>query len=355
MVLAAGNNETQSPSNTHSEFELLLSNVNHSLNELGKSSDFKDSHGAKLEIVIRDKMIEHSVNTSFEGNIVLVSGHSFPDIKTNQYGVEVKSTKQNHWTTTGNSVLESTRTPDIDRIYILFGKLGKPTEFKYRLYQECLKDVAVTHSPRYLIDMNLPLGNSIFDKLNRPYDEIRQLENPIEPFVKYYKDQNYETWWIDSSSEAQSFQVKHWSGKDLSIIEKNNLIALGLTYFPEILKSDFFRFSFWLIKSHSVFVHNTRDVFTASGRFRGLQDLDLPAVLKRLYDHQDSIAKHINSTASEQLSVYWGELVTNKTKFSVYQKLVVGCLLGSSKMPDDLRTNDALWNMLSRYFNKLFF
>lgn len=63
--------------------------------------------------------------------VVLVSGHTFPDIVAERYfGVEVKSTKHNHWTSTGSSIVESTRSEWVDNIYMLFGKLGgNPPEF----------------------------------------------------------------------------------------------------------------------------------------------------------------------------------------------------------------------------------
>jgi hypothetical protein len=102
-------------------------------------------------------------------------------------GVEVKTTKQNHWTTTGNSVLESTRVDGIERIFMLFGKMVNPVEFKCRPYEDCLSDVVVTHSPRYLINMNLQAGQTIFDKLDIPYDTLRNNPNPLKPITDYYR------------------------------------------------------------------------------------------------------------------------------------------------------------------------
>lgn len=49
----------------------------------------------------------------------------------------------------GGSVAEGTRVEDVEHIFILFGKLHKPVEFRTRRYEECLCDIAVTHSPRY--------------------------------------------------------------------------------------------------------------------------------------------------------------------------------------------------------------
>lgn len=111
----------------------------------------------------------------FENTIELIGGQKFPDIVANKYyGIEVKTTTQNHWKTTGNSVLEGTRVDDVERIYMLFAKLASPIEFRCRPYEEVLSEVVVTHSPRYLIDMNLKVGNTIFDKIKMPYDTLRK-------------------------------------------------------------------------------------------------------------------------------------------------------------------------------------
>ena len=115
--------------------------------------------GSKLEIVVQYVMAEKAKGTPFENSIELISGQKFPDIIANRFfGVEVKTTKQNHWRTTGNSVFEGTRVDGIERIFMLFGKMKSPIEFKWRAYEECLSEIVVTHSPRYLIDMNLGYG-----------------------------------------------------------------------------------------------------------------------------------------------------------------------------------------------------
>jgi len=127
-----------------SDFVNLIKSTTNSLNtEVSTREDYFISRaGNKLENVVYDKMEYLAKGTQFEGTIQLVSGQRFPDIVANRfYGVEVKSTTQNHWKTTGNSVLESTRVKDVDRIYMFFGKLAKPVEFKYRPYEDLQLDI----------------------------------------------------------------------------------------------------------------------------------------------------------------------------------------------------------------------
>ena len=168
------------------EFERLLSRTTASLQQAaaGKLEYFLTRGGEKLEEDIYGTMIQQSKGGPFEGTIEHVSGFSFPDITANTlYGLEVKTSKQSRWRTTGNSVLESTRINGVEGVYLMFGKLSEPIDFRWRKYEDCLYDVAVTHSPRYLVDMETPFGETIFDKMGVQYDEIRSLNNPIQPIV----------------------------------------------------------------------------------------------------------------------------------------------------------------------------
>lgn len=166
------------------EFNALLKSTVKELNAHAKKTPKKieELRGNKLEPYVRDIMTDLAVDSPFENSIVLIGGQKFPDIVAKKfYGIEVKTTIKNHWKTTGNSVLESTRVNNVERIFMLFGKLGKPIEFRCRAYESCLSEVVVTHSPRYLIDMNLEEGKTIFDKINMPYDKLRRKKNPIKP------------------------------------------------------------------------------------------------------------------------------------------------------------------------------
>ena len=124
-----------------SEFNILLNSTIEELNAHAKKSPKKieQLRGNKLEPYVRDVMTDLAVGSQFENSIELIGGQKFPDIVAKKfYGIEVKTTTQNHWKTTGNSVLESTRVDDVERIFMLFGKLGKPIEFRCRAYEECL-------------------------------------------------------------------------------------------------------------------------------------------------------------------------------------------------------------------------
>lgn len=142
------------------------------LNNLTKANHrlYKNCDGEKMEKVALNALRNVAPSTPFRREeIRLVSGAMFPDIVAEKhYGVEVKTTKTNSWKSTGSSIIESTRVEDISRIFMLFGKLGgEYAQFKCRPYEDCMSNIAVTHSPRYLIDMELSpeMNLTIFDKM----------------------------------------------------------------------------------------------------------------------------------------------------------------------------------------------
>lgn len=196
--------------------------------------------GSKLEDKVVEVLQQCAVGTCFEDQIVKYSGQRFPDIVIGgYYGVEVKTTKANHWKSTGSSVAEGTRVEDVERVYLLFGKMCEPVCFVCKPYEECLSEVVVTHSPRYLVDMNLLKGETIFDKLGIPYDELRCQPNPIRTILDYYRSrlkEGEELWWLDNDhSKVSNLVIRMWSS--LSPQEKQKYQIKGFIFFPELLSN----------------------------------------------------------------------------------------------------------------------
>ena len=104
------------------EFNSLLNSTLLELNYLANNPFEKvaELQGRSLEPYVRDVMAELAKGTPFENSIELIGGQKFPDIIAKKYyGIEVNTTTQNHWKTTGNSVLEGTRIDSVERIYML--------------------------------------------------------------------------------------------------------------------------------------------------------------------------------------------------------------------------------------------
>jgi hypothetical protein len=310
------------------EFNNLLSTTITELNSIALKSPEKISKltGRDLEPFVRDIMSDLAKGSPFENSIELIGGQKFPDIVARKfYGIEVKTTTQNHWKTTGNSVLENTRVEDVERIFILFAKLADPIEFRYRPYEDCLSEVVVTHSPRYLIDMNLEKGNTIFDKIKTPYDTLRKYDNPIKPIIEYYKNllkSGEELWWIDQdNSRSSKIVIKIWN--NLTLYQKKDVICKAMVYFPELFgnRSDKFgRLSIWLVTREAVVCPNVRDLFTAGGKgsiLIGNKTYDnIPRIFKNLINNLFVVVDIINKTSSVELSEYWDKGTTDETKIS---------------------------------------
>lgn len=255
-------------------FAAFMSDVENEMNSLARkdSSFYKKCNAFDLEKCAVETMKMVAPKSEFNpDDIKLVSGQSFPDILLSRqvFGVEVKSTQSNQWTSTGSSIVESTRNANVKFIYMLFGKLGgSPAEFKCRPYEDCLYDIAVTHSPRYLIDMTLKKTDTIFSKMHTTYDELRTSSNSIERVRSYYRDKaviehkKEMPWWLETGETvASQMNVRLWQDAKTDVLKAKMFVL-----FPEVINSEFANVALWLCTEHSIVVYNARDAFTAGGR-----------------------------------------------------------------------------------------
>lgn len=280
----------------YSEFAALMAKTNSFLNHDARirPAYYVTRGGSALEDDVKCAMEYCARGTAFENTIEKISGHKFPDIVAARlYGVEVKSTTGNHWTSTGSSILESTRVPGVERIFLTFGKLGgNPIEFLSKPYEQCLSDIAVTHMPRYLINMQLAPGETIFDKMNIPYDILRTMANPFTPIANYYRQMlkpGERLWWAgDSGEETVSAKIRLW--RQLSSDEKVRYMVYGCVNFPEIFGGNYDNYALWLTSEGVVDPH-IRDQFSAGGQeLLYLSDgsmIKFPGVYRRIKDNMD--------------------------------------------------------------------
>lgn len=297
-----------------------------------------------MEKDVRDAAIECAKNTKFEGSIQLVSGATFPDIvAAKYYGIEVKSTTLNHWKTIGNSILETTRVADVERMFLTFGKLSDPVSFVSRPYEECLSGIAVTHYPRYQIDMSLDKGETIFDKMGVTYDELRAMNNPVTSVARYYKSQlkqGESLWWVGERVETiVPAMVRLW--KSLPSIEKDELEATIYVYFPETILSNsqhkYDRATLWLATQKGVINANVRDSFSAGGRsiMKSIDGryISMPAVFRKIAEHIDMIVDILTTEASELLYENWS-INIKQDRISQWINLIISETSDLSKRRD---------------------
>jgi hypothetical protein len=299
------------PKPTLDEFVVLMRRTDALLNDdaLKRPSYYITRGGNPLEDDVKSALEECAKGTSFEKTIEKISGQKFPDIVASKYyGVEVKSTKDNHWTSTGSSILETTRVADVERIFMTFGKLGgNPIQFLSKPYEKCLSGIAVTHMPRYLIDMRLNDGETIFDKIGIEYDILRNMDNPIAPVSKYYRSQlksGESLWWTGENAEdSVPATMRLW--RTLSPEEKRRCVAYGCAIFPEVFKGNYDRYSLWLA-SQGIVNNNVRDGFSAGGQENMKTSygiiVKMPAIYRKVKENFNYIADIINRADEDVLN-----------------------------------------------------
>lgn len=301
-------------------------------NERSKNNPklYKNCSATQLEQVTHDIMVEVCPSTPFqEDDIRLVSGHSFPDIMaTDFYGVEVKSTSKDKWTSTGSSIVESTKSELVERIYMLFGKLGgTPPEFKCLPYQDCLSNIAVTHSPRYTIDMEIKNrgDKTIFDKIGMPYEQFCNDKNKIEIVRDYYikealKENKHEMpWWVGRKTidfEEEAPAIKLFNSCSLSY--KRQLKAEMLILFPEVILGDYDNAALWLCTHRYLLCLNVRDLFSAGGQFTRLNNKKLacpyPAVIGKVQAVMNIIKSILTTDYNLEISEFNPKILIGENK-----------------------------------------
>ena len=316
------------------------------LNNLAIREDnfFKGCDGLMLEKHTENILKEISSATPFRAeDIKLISGAKFPDIQAGKYyGVEVKSTKTDTWTSTGSSIIESTRIPDITKIYMLFGKLGgSHAEFKCKPYEACLSNIAVTHSPRYLIDMTLSENQnlSIFDKMQIEYETFRKLDDKekIKFVRKYFKEianknasnqKKFETpWWIsdEKSEESSSMLIRFYSDIESSLQEeiKTKMLILFSELFRFGYQQKYKRAALWMCSRYSIIDNCMRDRFSAGGKTHTIGNIKfenpVPQIINTLYQHRNLIYNTLTSpteTLCEDIGDYWETIITQKSLYT---------------------------------------
>ncbi len=303
----------------HEAFVSLMDRTETILNNEARVNpkDYKSLTASALETCAVDKIKLACADSPFDADEVqLISGQRFPDIVASQYyGIEVKSTKEDHWTSVGSSIVETTRVEDVDDIYMLFGKLGGDIpQFRCRPYQDVLYDIAVTHSPRYLINMELEKANTIFTKMGTTYDSFRQSADNISLVRAYYRKKAERQgtqempWWITSENveKAHSFNIKLWNSLEIS--EKRELQAKCMILFPEALNparnmAKYNNTTLWLCSYNQVVNPNIRDLYSAGGKITHVnrKRLDVPVarVFNVIVDYADEIKAMLSHPSKE--------------------------------------------------------
>lgn len=194
---------------------------------------------------------------------------AFPDVLVNGFGVEVKYTQSRSWLGTANSIFEGMRDSSTSQIYLVFCRADLP-EIRWRRYEDCIKGVRISHSPRYMIDMDI--SESFFDDLGIPYADfitysIREKMAHVREHVKARISEHEKLWWIDEeNSHTLPLQVRIY--RLLPTDVKVKLRAETALMCPQIFKGSrqkgkYDQAAIYLLTQHGVVAPQIRDLFTA--------------------------------------------------------------------------------------------
>lgn len=308
-------------SKANEAFADFMSLTENYLNDKAKDNPslYKDCNGSLMEPIALDALREVAQQTPFRPQeIKLISGAKFPDIQAElYYGVEVKTTLKNSWKSTGSSIVESTRIEDVDMIYMMFAKLGGDfAEFKCKPYEDCLEDIAITHQPRYRIDMELAEKHkeTVFQKMNIPYEQFRiKTESEKQQIYSHYKKPSKKNdlempWRFESDDPDFSIPMTIRFLKSLSPKERLEMRAKMFLLFPEVLSNKpakYSRAALWLCSRNSLICNNMRDIFTSGGKVKEIGtkvfSRGVPKILLRLFECRELINYYLHNPQSEML------------------------------------------------------
>ena len=209
-----------------------------------------------------------------------IGGQKFPDITVTldgeTKGVEIKSTRTmaNPWTVTGGSIREGNRIDGVNDVWLLFTKLAKGVETKWRPYADAVCDLAVTHSPRYILSMETTREESLFAREVISYEKVRQSDQPFDFFRNYLKKKAKKNggtpWWSEKEPEAVTpLFIRFW--EDLPEEDKAILLVEGWALFAKDLlfgsKGNKYKpLALHLVRKHAIISTSLRDKFTAGGQ-----------------------------------------------------------------------------------------
>lgn len=199
----------------------------------------------------------------------------FPDIAAGRFGIEVKFTTNDTWLSIANSVLETNRVQTVEKVFVVFGKLGGTPEVRWSNYEDCVVHVRTSHVPRFEVEIP-PTGGTVplFQQMGIPYDEFRIL--PMADKMKHIREYargrlrpGERLWWLEDSAEPEhSLPIQARIYTKLPDHEKKRLRAEAVLLCPGIVRSGRARDKYddvalYLLTYHGVLATNARDMFSA--------------------------------------------------------------------------------------------
>ncbi len=258
---------------------------------------------------------------------------AFPDIVVNGFGVEVKFTTRSTWHGTGNSIFEGMRDKTARAVALVYYRADS-REARWRWYSDCIKGIRISHSPRYMIDMDS--DNTLFDQIGVGMDEFRSADlrdkmQIVKNHVRKRRGDGERLWWFDEERE-HTLPVNVRIYRLLDSDTKAQMRAEAAFMCPQIFKGSRQRGKYddaalYLLTQHGVFAPQTRDLFSAgsvAGKDRGGDYL-----IRSIQNNRDIIREVSTQIDDALILEYWGETCDPKHRLRRWLELA------DSYRPDD--------------------
>ncbi len=227
--------------------------------------------------ILKEAAVEVGLNAE---SIKLHGGHAFPDITIDgtSIGIELKGTKTGR-AFIGNSVIASTMLPSLTKIYVFYW-IDDEKQMGFRDYFECVTGAQVTHSPRFVLDIDISESECIFGNSKEKVGTIDKICFGPEgidhkKIIDWMRDRAISAgkvaWWVgtennQSPSELDnSFSILRYT--DLSEESRSSLLKTAFLCFPGVLKRGTRMYDgvlMWGLSTRNVLLY--RDAFSAGGR-----------------------------------------------------------------------------------------
>lgn len=293
------------------EFETFLDELTDTLTKESEAERFKKS--SDFEKRVRTLIDELG---GWQGHSVDLEPHPhiFPDIPLGNLGIEVKFSEKDTWRSVANSVFESSRDTRVEKIYVIFGKMGGEPKVRWALYDECVMHVRTSHVPRF--ELEIGAKETIFSKFGVSYPEFQKLDMHqkmahIRTYARGRLKRGERLWWLEDSPESDhSLPIQARLYTSLSRDEKRQLRAEAALLCPGIVQGSrvgnkYDDVVLFALTYRGVLCHQARDLFSAgsvAGKARGGNYLQ-----RSLMNIENEMRKAALELEDALFEEYWGE------------------------------------------------
>jgi hypothetical protein len=299
------------------EFERVLDAVCEKLTNEANEKTFQKAEQFENRVreVLRESVkYDSSISIDFAPH-----PQAFPDIAVGRFGVEVKFTLNDTWRSAANSVLETNRLESVEKVYLVFGKMGGKPEVRWGDYEQSVIHVRTSHVPRF--EVELFASRSLFDLMGISYDEFRRLSmeekmRHIRAYARSRLNEGERLWWLEDTPDAEhTLPIQARLYTSLSIEEKKRLRTEAALLCPDIVDSGRSRNKYddvvlYLLTYHGVIAHQARDLFSAGSVANPGNDDDGGLYIERALKLIEAEMLDAAQRMDDALFVeYWGESV----------------------------------------------